>query len=314
MPFHLKPPSPSAEGCVWPKENQPHHQGHGSGLKCQTHEFGLCSGNGEMTSPAPSVYMVIEKKKSFFKRRKGKEKVKMHKSTLEHYPMTFDMWALASRSQVRNAQSLLLFEVLWEKAFTQRLSTTKTSPEPSWIASKGHGTTKSRTHISPPSIHDSTLLWSHDGISSIQNKHVITNLRLIDAICVPCPLGFSWSLPDSDGHRPQKPQGTHDFGPWQMLLAVLYPCDSKPSQTLSTLRLWAILQWVSSGMRLSVQLSFALSKCLCCISLILIYTFVFVLTPLKLGYSSRLTMRKYCGESGKASPFLAVRKTLVHIF
>lgn len=63
-----------------------------------------------------------------------------------------------------------------------------------------------------------------------------------------------------------------------------------------------------------MQLSFALSKCLCCISLILIYTFVFVLTPLKLGYSSRLMMRKYCGESGKASPFLAVRKTLAHIF
>lgn len=45
-----RPPSPSAEGWVWPKENQPDHRGHGSDLKCQTHEFWPRFGNGQMTA------------------------------------------------------------------------------------------------------------------------------------------------------------------------------------------------------------------------------------------------------------------------
>lgn len=152
----------------------------------------------------------------------------------------------------------------------------------------------------PPSTTTQPLHWSHNGIPSIQNKHVITNLRLIDAICVPCLLGFNWSPPNSNGHRPCKPQGTHNFGPWQNSLSCslspLWLQPFSPSHSLPTLRLWVILKWVSSRMKLSVKWSFALNKCLCCISWILKYTFVFVLTPLKLGYSLQSMMRKHYDE------------------
>lgn len=132
----------------------------------------------------------------------------------------------------------------------------------------------------PPSTTTQPLPWSHNGISSIQNKHVITNLRLIDAICVPCLSGFSWSLPDSNGHRPRKPQGTHNLGPWQSDFSYsslpLWLQALLPPHSLSTRRRWTILKWVFSGIRLSAERSFALSKYLCCISLILRYAFVFV--------------------------------------
>lgn len=128
---------------------------------------------------------------------------------------------------------------------------------------------ESRTRISPPSIHSNQRLhWSHNDIPSIQNKHVITNLRLIDAICVPCLLGFSWSRPGSSSHRPGKPQGAHSLAPGRMPLAVPLTLQLQafpPPHPLSTLRLWTILKWVSSGMRWPIELHFALSKCLFCV-------------------------------------------------
>lgn len=78
----------------------------------------------------------------------------------------------------------------------------------------------------PPSTTTRPLCCSHNDIPSIQNKHVITNLGLIDAICVPCLLGFSWSLPDSNGHRPRKPHGPQTLAPGRTLSALPYPCDS----------------------------------------------------------------------------------------
>lgn len=60
--------------------------------------------------------------------------------------------------------------------------------------------------LHPPSTATEPLHWSHNDILSTQSKHIITNLRLIDAICVPCLLGFCWRLPSSNGHHPRKPQ------------------------------------------------------------------------------------------------------------
>ena len=54
----------------------------------------------------------------------------------------------------------------------------------------------------PPSTATQPPHGSHNSIPSIQSKHVITDLRLIDAICVPWLLGFSWSPRNGDGHHP----------------------------------------------------------------------------------------------------------------
>lgn len=109
----------------------------------------------------------------------------------------------------------------------------------------------------PPSTITQPPHGSHNGIPSIQNKHVITNLRLTDAICVPCLLDFSWRLPTSNGHHPCKPQGTHNSGPWQNSLSYssspLWLQAFSPSHSIPALGFWVSWKRVSSRMGLSVE-------------------------------------------------------------
>lgn len=202
--------------------------------------------------------------------------------------MAIHRWVLAS--QDHNAHLRLFFEVSGENAFTRDSQLPKTPwNHLGWLPRAMEWLCPGYTSPHPSSTATQSLHRSHNGIPSIQNKHVITNLRLIDAICVPCLLGFSWRLPNGNGHHPWKPQGTHNCGPWQNFVScsslTLWLQAFPPSHSFPTLRLWTILKWVPSGMRRSVELSFALSKFLYCNSLILRYACVFVLSPLKLECS-----------------------------
>lgn len=144
--------------------------------------------------------------------------------------------------------------------FIQRLQIT---PKPSWMAPKGHDMAARLCpgHRSPrpPSTATQPQQGSHNGFPSIQNKHAITNLRLIDAICVSCLLGWRWKLPNSNGCHPWKPQGTYKFGPWRTSSAIPFLTLGLQvfllPASLSILRLFVILKWVPSGRRLSGPLS-----------------------------------------------------------
>lgn len=231
------------------------------------------------------------KKSSYKKKKKGRKKdVKMYRSTLEPYPVDLGVWVLASGSQVQREQLLPYFEVLWENAVAQRLPTTKSTPEPSWMGFKGHNMSTSRTRISPPSIHNNpttALKPQWHSFNPKQTCHYQSQINWCHLCAL--PVGFHLEPAQQQWPPPLQTSRHSQLWPWQNSLSCssspLWLQPFSPSHSLPTLRLRVILKWVSSRMKLSVEQSFALSKCLCCISWILKYTFVFVLTPLKLGYS-----------------------------
>lgn len=214
----------------------------------------------------------------------------MYRSTLEPYPVDLGVWVLASGSQVQREQLLPYFEVLWENAVAQRLPTTKSTPEPSWMGFKGHNMSTSRTRISPPSIHNNpttALKPQWHSFNPKQTCHYQSQINWCHLCAL--PVGFHLEPAQQQWPPPLQTSRHSQLWPWQNSLSCssspLWLQPFSPSHSLPTLRLRVILKWVSSRMKLSVEQSFALSKCLCCISWILKYTFVFVLTPLKLGYS-----------------------------
>lgn len=179
----------------------------------------------------------LHRERSLPLKKENKKDVKMYRSALEYYPVALSMWVLASGSQ--KEQLLLSFEVLWGDAFTQRLSTTKNTPEPSWIDFKGHSMSVSRTHISPPSIHSNpttALKPQWHSFNPKQTCHYQSQINWCHLCAL--PVGFQLEPAQQQWPPPLQTSRHHIFGPWQNCHSCSSPCDSEPSLLPTPFPLW----------------------------------------------------------------------------
>ena len=162
---------------------------------------------------------------------------------------------------------------------TRRLPATKKHPR-TLLASelpRAIGTTVPGTHISPPSVHNNPTTALKPQWHPFHPKQTCHYRSQINW-CHLCALPLGFQLESAQRQWPPPLKTSRHLQLWPLAgfpsLSFSSPVTTDlsfsplPAHSSPIRRLWEISKWLSSGMRLSVELSFALSKCLCCISLI----------------------------------------------